>query len=81
MADLSESLTVHFYILLKLFTLTVHFDRQLSSSILTVFYSSQIQNIFRDRPVYEYEPEYESEEIETFQMEEASYDCRDHIAW
>jgi len=33
----------------------------------------------RDRPVYEYEPEYETEEIESFQMEEASYDCRDHI--
>ena len=40
-----------------------------------------IHNYFRDRPVYEYEPEYESEEIESFQMEEASYDCRDHIAW
>lgn len=37
--------------------------------------------IFRDRPVYEYEPEYESDEVESFQMEEASYDCRDHIAW
>ena len=41
----------------------------------------KIHNFFRDRPVYEYEPEYESEEIESFQMEEASYDCRDHIAW
>lgn len=35
----------------------------------------------RDRPVYEYEPEYESEyeETESFQMENANYDCRDHI--
>ena len=40
-----------------------------------------IRIIFRDRPVYEYEPEYESEEVESFQIEEASYDCRDHIAW
>ena len=77
----SSTFTVYLYRPFLHFTQTVHFDRSLSSSILTVFYSSQIQIFFRDRPVYEYEPEYESEEIETFQMEEASYDCRDHIAW
>ena len=77
----SSTFTVYLHRPFLHFTLTVHFDRSLSSSILTVFYSSPIQKNFRDRPVYEYEPEYESEEIETFQMEEASYDCRDHIAW
>ena len=77
----SSTFTVYLHRPFLHFTQTVHFDRQFSSSILTVFYSTPIQKNFRDRPVYEYEPEYESEEIETFQMEEASYDCRDHIAW
>ena len=77
--------TVHFDCPILSFNVTVYVDR---SKIFTsdkksseFFKIIKIHNFFRDRPVYEYEPEYESEEIESFQMEEASYDCRDHIAW